>query len=214
MPPRWSRLWKIHGSLGWDIAGDTVIRTGQRNATQLIYPDHLKYNQITKQPYSALFERLREFLTTPDSLLICTGFSFFDAHITAVIDEALSANTHTAVLAFQYKSISNEENAVELAMRRPNMSVYASDGAVIYGVKGKWQPGQLPSDEWKRIRETFWSSSSHEGSFILGDFVKLARFFSLSQATGFRSLDETTVTDSKHESSSNEHSSADEKPDA
>lgn len=79
MPPRWSRLWKIHGSLGWDVVGSTVIRTGQRNATKLIYPDHLKYDQITRQPYSALFERLKEFLTTPDSLLICTGFSFFDA---------------------------------------------------------------------------------------------------------------------------------------
>jgi len=186
MPPRWSRLWKIHGSLGWDVVGSTVIRTGQRNATKLIYPDHLKYDQITRQPYSALFERLKEFLTTPDSLLICTGFSFFDAHITAVLDEALAANTHTAILAFQYRTLRDEKYAVDLAMKRPNMSVYAQDGAVIFGVQGKWQTGEPPSDEWVRIRNTFWNASLDGGSFILGDFAKLARFFALSQATEFR----------------------------
>ena len=187
MPPRWSRLWKIHGSLGWDVLGSAVIRTGQRNATKLIYPDHLKYDQITRQPYSALFERLKDFLTTPDSLLICTGFSFFDAHITAVLDEALAANTHTAVLAFQYRTLADEKYAVDLAMRRPNVSVYAEDGAVIFGVLGRWSPGEPPSDEWVRIRKTFWDASSKGGTFVLGDFAKLARFFALSQATEFRS---------------------------
>jgi len=186
LPSRWSRLWKIHGSLGWDVSGDTVIRTGKRNATKLIYPDHLKYDQITRQPYSALFERLKEFLTTPDSILICTGFSFFDAHITAVLDEALAANSHTAILAFQYKNLDEEKYAVDFAMRRPNMSVYAQDGAVIFGVKGQWKTGEPPSEEWLRIRSTFWDSSSENGKFLLGDFAKLARFFALSQAEEFR----------------------------
>lgn len=188
LPPRWSRLWKIHGSLGWDISENTVIRTGERNSTTLIYPDHLKYDQITRQPYSALFERLKEFLTTPDSLLICTGFSFFDAHITAVLDEALEANKHTSLLAFQYGVLANEQHAVDLAMRRPNMSVYAQDGAVIFGIQGDWRPGEPPSDEWLKIRQTFWGALPPEdttGSFLLGDFAKLARFFALSQASEF-----------------------------
>jgi SIR2-like domain len=188
LPPRWSRLWKIHGSLGWDVSGDTVIRTGDRSATKLIYPDHLKYDQISRQPYSALFERLKEFLTTPDSLLLCTGFSFFDAHITAVLDEALEANKHTAIIAFQYKPLADEKYAVNLALKRPNMSVYASDGAVIYGIQGEWKPGEPPSDEWLRIRRTFWEGSSSGNpvaSFVLGDFAKLARFFALSQASEF-----------------------------
>lgn len=200
MPNRWSRLWKIHGSLGWDVVGNTVIRTGQRNATKLIYPDHLKYDQISRQPYSALFERLKVFLTTPDSLLICTGFSFFDAHITAVLDEALAANTHTAILAFQYRELANEKYAVDLAMKRTNMSVYAQDGAVIFGVQGNWRPGEPPSDDWGRIRSTFWDASYNNGSFILGDFAKLARFFALSQATEFRHKHEVTDGEDLEES--------------
>jgi hypothetical protein len=195
LPSRWSRLWKIHGSLGWEVTDESIIRTGKRTATKLIYPDHLKYDQIARQPYSSLFERLRAFLTTPDSLLLCTGFSFFDAHITSVIDEALASNTHTAVLAFQYKKLQDEVLATKVALRRPNLSVYAGDGAVIYGVPGKWQPGQLPNEEWKHIRDTFWSHAGDagNGSFVLGDFAKLARFFALTQSLDFRATPEASA---------------------
>ena len=188
LPPRWSRLWKMHGSLGWDISGDTIIRTGSRDATMLIYPDHLKYDQITRQPYSALFERLRTFLTTPDSLLLCTGFSFFDAQITAVLDDALAANTHTAVLAFQYRPLAEEKAALKLALRRPNLSVYARDGAVIFGVPGTWQPGQPPTEDWESVRSTFWRLKSADvgGEFLLGDFAMFARFCALAQANTFK----------------------------
>ena len=184
LPARWSRLWKLHGSLGWKISEDTVVRTGQRDATELIYPDHLKYDQVTRLPYSALFERLRRFLTTPDTLLMCSGFSFLDAHICAVLDEALSANAHTAILAFQYRTLKGENSAVKLASSHPNMSVYARDGAVISGVTGRWQPGQPQNKEWEEIRRTFWRNASHDKSaeFLLGDFAKLAQFLALTQA--------------------------------
>ena len=193
LPPRWSRLWKIHGSLGWEISGETIIRTGSREATMLIYPDHLKYDQITRQPYSALFDHLRTFLTIPDSLLLCTGFSFFDAQITAVLDDALAANTHTAVLAFQYRSLGEETAAIKLALRRPNLSVYARDGAVIFGVPGTWQPGQSPTEDWQSVRSTFWRSEPAEfgGKFLLGDFAVFARFCALAQANTFKLEAET-----------------------
>ena len=188
LPPRWSRLWKIHGSLGWDVENDAVVRTGKRNATKLIYPDHLKYDQITRQPYSALFNRLKDFLLTPDSILICSGFSFYDSHICAVIGEALAANAHTSVLAFQFKNLAEESYAKKLAMLRPNLSVYARDGAVIFGAEGLWQPGQAPFEEWESIRKTFWrfGGSGNPGEFILGDFASLSKFFALSHAQEFR----------------------------
>ena len=187
---RWSRLWKIHGSLGWNIQDDTIIRTGQRHHTELIYPDHLKYDEIARQPYSALFERLRAFLTTPDSLLICTGFSFSDAHIAAVIDEALASNSHTAVFAFQFRQLENESAATQLAMRRPNLSVYAPDGAVIFGIPGTWQPGDPPNKSWESIRDTFWDRRSGDnGEFLLGDFARLTRFIALVRIDQFSSHD-------------------------
>ena len=184
LPSRWSRLWKLHGSLGWTVSGDIVIRTGQREATELIYPDHLKYDQVTKLPYAALFDRLRQFLITPDTLLICSGFSFLDSHICAVLDEALAANAHTAVLAFQYRLLDKETSAKKLAFSRPNISIYARDGAVINGVEGRWQLGQSANVDWENIRQTFWRYGYQDSpaEFLLGDFARLAQFLALAQA--------------------------------
>lgn len=139
---------------------------------------------MTRGPYSALFERLRKFLTTPDTLLICSGFSFLDSHICAVLNEALAVNAHTAILAFQYKALDQEVSATKLAFSRPNLSVYARDGALINGVEGLWRPGQPPNEDWRDIRQTFWreSPTGDEANFLLGDFAKLARFLARTQA--------------------------------
>jgi len=160
-----------------------VVRGHGREAAELVYPDHLKYDLTQKQPYSALFERLKRFLLTPDSLLLTIGFSFRDAHICAVLDESLAMNANSAVLAFQFQDIEKEEPAVKLASDRPNLSVYAADGAVIGGVPGKWRPGELPKN-WGSIRESFWASRwpKEPAVFLLGDFAAFARFCALAQA--------------------------------
>ncbi len=75
LPARWTRLWKIHGSLGWcSKANDEVMRTGKSHHTHLVFPEHLKYDQTQKAPYSALLDHLRAFLGTPDTALISIGF--------------------------------------------------------------------------------------------------------------------------------------------
>ncbi len=184
LPPRWSRLWKLHGSLGWALEAGSVVRGRGRDATQLVYPDHLKYDLTQKQPYSALFERLKHFLLSPDTLLMTAGFSFRDAHICAVLDEALAMNANAAVFAFQFQSLAMEGPACRLAYNRPNLTVYASDGAVVSGVPGKWHPGELPKN-WEEIRASFWGprKTGEPPTFLLGDFAHFARFCALAQAT-------------------------------
>jgi hypothetical protein len=183
LPARWAKLWKMHGSLGWALEDGAVVRGHGRAAAELVYPDHLKYDLTQKQPYSALFERLKSFLLTPDSLLLTVGFSFRDAHICAVLDESLAMNANTAVLAFQYQALENEEPVVKLASDRPNLSVYAADGAVIGGVPGLWRPGELPKN-WGSIRGSFWAPRwpNEPPVFLLGDFAVFARFCALAQA--------------------------------
>lgn len=194
LPPRWSRLWKLHGSLGWALESGSVVRGRGRTATQLVYPDHLKYDLTQKQPYSALFERLKHFLLSPDTLLMTTGFSFRDAHVCAVLDEALAMNANAAVFAFQFGSIAVETPACRLAYDRPNLTVYASDGAVVSGVPGKWHPGELPKN-WEEIRASFWGSRKvgEDPVLLLGDFAHFARFCALAQASELtRSVDPLT----------------------
>ena len=185
LPPRWGRLWKLHGSLGWAMKnGKELVRRGDRIATELIYPDHLKYDQIQKLPYTAFFDRLRKFLSTPDTLLISCGFSYFDSHISAVIDEALTANPSASVFAFQHSTLEKEQYSSELAKRRPNMSVYASDGAIINCISAVWRPGDLPSPDWAVIRASNWAESEVAAGncFVLGDFNDFSRFVALAQA--------------------------------
>lgn len=193
LPPRWSRLWKLHGSIGWAQETDVVVRGKGREATQLVYPDHLKYDLTQKQPYSALFERLRNFLLTPDTLLLIIGFSFRDSHICAVLDESLSMNANCAALAFQYRSLDDESPACTLAIDRPNLSVYARDGAIIGGVRGSWRLGNLPKN-WIDIRASFWGLAAPAmDGFLLGDFASFSRFCALAKATELRPNQESPV---------------------
>ncbi|WP_367345998.1 SIR2 family protein [Stenotrophomonas bentonitica] len=187
LPARWTRLWKLHGSLGWDSnAKGEVIRTGRSSSKHLVFPEHLKYEQTQKAPYAALLDRLRAFLATPDTLLITAGFSFADAHISARIDEGLASNPSASVFAFQYQSLDLETCARELSLRLPNFSVYARDAAVVSGIPGKWLvSSELPSKDWAPIRASYWAANSSTGvyEFKLGAIESLARFLAASRST-------------------------------
>lgn len=186
LPPRWSRVWKLHGSLGWKSDNGAVIRCGGAECNELVYPDHLKYDLTQKQPYAALFERLKQFLLTPDTVLLTTGFSFRDAHICAVLGEALAMNANAAVIAFQYQPLADEEPARKLAFEHPNLSLYASDAAIVGGVSGPWRPGDLPKN-WSEIRSSFWGTRGASKTFLLGDFASFCRFCALSYSSDISS---------------------------
>lgn len=180
LPARWVRLWKLHGSLGWwRSPSGTVVRSGNKSTTELIYPEHLKYEQTQKLPYTALFSRLRNFLLTPDTLLVSCGFSFLDAHISAVIEETLAANPSASVFAMQYGDLTDEAAASTIGKRCPNLSVYTSDGAVINCIPAPWRIGELPSKEWAPIRATYWEPRGDGDGmmFTLGSFQAFAHFF-------------------------------------
>jgi len=188
LPSRWTRLWKLHGSLGWRAnSRGEVIRTGEKHSTHLVFPDHLKYDQTQKAPYTALFDRLRAFLLTPDTLLIAVGFSFADRHISARIGECLDENPSASVFAFQYRPLDKETYASDIAIRRPNMSLYSPDKAIINGIAAPWLPGDLPTKEWEPIRLTYWGLDENEdgSKFLLGRFDRLARFFATSRTAQY-----------------------------
>jgi hypothetical protein len=187
LAPRWTRLWKMHGSLGWrENSSGEVIRTGNRDATHLIYPEHLKYDQTQKAPYSALLDRLKSFLNTEDTLLLSIGFSYADAHISDRISEALDSNPAASVFAFQFNQLRNEPSAQALAIQRPNFSVYSRDKAVVNGMIAAWRvPRDYPTKDWGPIRRSYWASPAvgDPEEFTLGDIEQFARFFANSRSS-------------------------------
>jgi len=186
LPARWTRLWKLHGSLGWcGRTNGEVIRVGGTSSTHLVFPEHLKYDQTQKAPYAALFDRLRTFLSSTDTLLISIGFSFSDAHVTSRIDEALAGNPAASVFAFQFRPLDEEITACDIARRRSNFSVYCPDGAKVNGTRGRWSlPTELPSKDWGPIRATYWGSpgAGKPEQFLLGAIEPFSRFFSASRS--------------------------------
>lgn len=179
LPPRWVRLWKLHGSIGWSqLENGEVIRLPECDVSTMVYPSHIKYSQTQAAPFSSLFERLKNFLMEPDVLLITSGFSFADAHISSKISECLSANPSSAVFAFQFKNLEFEEYAVELAFKTPNLSVYCKNGAVINSIKARWKIGDPPTKNWVSVRNEFLNNNNKD--FTLGDFKSLARFLALA----------------------------------
>lgn len=142
----------------------------------MVYPSHIKYDQTQSAPFSALFDRLKNFLLEPDTLLITAGFSFADAHISSKLTECMSANPSAAVIAFQYQKMEDEIYATSIAKRCPNISVYCQDGAIINGVQAPWVIGDPPSKNWHSIRAEYWG----DDKFLLGDFKLLSRFLAKS----------------------------------
>jgi hypothetical protein len=102
LPARWTRLWKMHGSLNWRLVnGKSVVRSDEKSADQsyLIYPSHLKYDQSRKMPYLAMMDRLKDFLLNNSSLLFMSGYSFGDEHINDIICRSLETNPSAHVFA-------------------------------------------------------------------------------------------------------------------
>ncbi len=143
LPPRWTRLWKIHGSLNWRLENETdVVRTDQKTDKQsyLIYPSHLKYDQSRKMPYLAMLDRLKAFLLAPSSLLFICGYSFADEHINDVICRSLEANPTAHVFAFVHGDLEAERYklACHCALATPNLSLLGFDKAIIGRTSGDW----------------------------------------------------------------------------
>jgi hypothetical protein len=173
MPPRWVRLWKLHGSIGWEKNSiGEVVRVSNSVNANMVYPSHIKYDQTQAAPFSSLFDRLKNFIMEPDSLLLSTGFSFADAHISSRLLESFLANPSAALFSFQFGALEQEKYAKEIAIKCPGISAYCRDGAVVNGIEGKWKIGAPPTKNWEQIRIEYFKGQE----FLLGDFKNLARF--------------------------------------
>lgn len=153
--PHWTKLWKIHGSLGWkEIAdGKKVIRKNEGKnidaASTLIYPSVLKYEESRKLPYVSLIDRLKNFIKQEDTILFTCGYSFGDEHINNVILNVLKESSSSHVIAFIYDktgtgnersySLSEGHDIVKMAKGSNRISVYACRNAVIGCRYGKWR---------------------------------------------------------------------------
>jgi hypothetical protein len=185
LPPRWARLWKIHGSINWWMTEKKQIRRSRDKIDGeqlLIYPSHLKYDQSRQMPFYAMLDRLRVFLRTDQCVLLVCGYSFADEHINAYLGNGLSGNPNASCIAMIYNDRSDVPKAIELAKRHANLTVLAADGGIIGTVDRNWLSNvktntpacsiavgtSLSTDRTKApIEQCKW---------LLGDFAALGNF--------------------------------------
>ena len=141
LPPRWARVWKLHGSLNWYFDSRRGVLRGSRKESQqqrVIHPSHLKYEESRRMPYLAMVDRFRTFFRQESSVLVVLGYSFRDEHLNEVMVQGLRGTQSAVVFALLYDKLSNYPNAVSIAQQRPNLSLLARDGGVIGGSRANW----------------------------------------------------------------------------
>ena len=191
IPPRWTRLWKIHGSINWQKGDDgAVFRVAGTAAAgkAMVYPSHLKYDQSRRMPYLAMLDRLKAFFREgahaqgfgPPVLVVC-GYSFSDEHLNEVLLDGLRGNRSAHCFVLAYSGLGDIRNLVEIAVRQPNLSVIAWDGAVIGTREGRYKVPESASgsdEPWHHIEKTTGAGATEDEEHMrsrMGDF----HYFSL-----------------------------------
>ena len=102
-------LIKIHGSLTWEKQdGGIILRKNKDSIIDtdkmvMIFPSSDKYAQSYQEPYFELFTKFQELINRPNTLLISSGFSFSDDHISKMITQALKNNNSLQLLVTDFK---------------------------------------------------------------------------------------------------------------
>jgi len=186
IPRRWSRLWKLHGSINWQRRDSGGVFRAQGHAAPgkaMIYPSHLKYDQSRRMPYLAMIDRFRAFFRTSDHMrglgppvLVVCGYSFADDHLNEVLLDGLRGNPSAQCFALVYGCLKDAQRAVRYASEQPNLTVLAWDGAVVGTRSGPYAPPSAVAGEhepWLATEVQAASGSTPEITVThcqLGDF--------------------------------------------
>lgn len=192
LPPRWARLWKLHGSINWyQIPTRGVFRglDDERGVKRVIHPSHLKYEESRRMPYLAMIDRLKAFLRQPSAAIVICGYSFRDEHINEVLVQGLQGTPKAIAFALLFDKLENYPQARNLASERSNLIVLARDGSVIGSHESSWlhrDPESVAAkgDQWVEWKpsDPNKEDSPLEATFRLGDFATFGHF--LRELTG------------------------------
>lgn len=196
----WTKLWKIHGSLGWDIeeSSKKIIKANKDGDKIIIFPSIEKYDNSKKQPYISYLDRLSKFIRNDDSVLFICGYSFGDDHINEIILSALSRTRTGCAISLLFDDFDEKSQIHSLAKNESSLSVYGKRNAIIGGKLGKWMLKSQPSlTDDIQVGQYFLQDAAvprnptgkgdeenpMTGDFLLVDFIKFVEFVSKNSFT-------------------------------
>ena len=189
-PKSWTRLWKLHGSIGWHLrkeeSGEKPRITRltdcepQIGEELMIFPSREKYIDSRRLPFLTYQDKLRKFCSQGEAVLFILGYSFSDEHINEIVFQGMRSNSRLAVAALIYgdklKADGSDklvlpDKLVEFGKINRNMSIYGPDKAVIGGIVGEWE---VTGKKSEGDLSAFWDDA--ESRFTLGDFKSFASY--------------------------------------
>ena len=90
--PNVFQMYKIHGSVDWELRDSQIIKTPLPNKPLIIYPRHSKFEASYDQPFIEMMSRFQLALRQPNSGLLLLGFGFNDPHIWQPVMSAVRSN--------------------------------------------------------------------------------------------------------------------------
>jgi hypothetical protein len=127
-------------------------------------------------PYLAMLDRLRSFLGRGQVVLITCGYSFSDQHLNDVITQGLRGNPTAICFTLMFDDRAKNSIAVENALKLPNLTLLAADGAVIGTVNRGWTPDAKPDHPMHCVAVRDPDDSHSYCSLALGDFKAFGDF--------------------------------------
>ncbi|NQU80461.1 MAG: SIR2 family protein [Bacteroidetes bacterium] len=188
--PSITKLWKLHGSLGWKYDEKTrkITRSLPDDSNIMVYPSFLKYDNSKKQPYVSFMDRLSNFIKEDDGVLFICGYSFGDYHINDVIINAIEKSNTSHIVIFYYDkgkkddepyySLDDDCEIKRIALTNKKISVYGMNSAIIGGKYGIWKlKDRIQLDEDAVLLDLFFEDSySEEGFLPKKSFTRIDEF--------------------------------------
>ena len=105
-------LYKLHGSVNWARAGDTILEKEQPEPDEacLIYPAGGKYQQSFVQPHLESMAQYLAAVREPNTCVLVVGFGFNDYHLAEPLLAAAKTNPHLRLIVVDPMSKENENN--------------------------------------------------------------------------------------------------------
>lgn len=92
--PNVIHLYKLHGSVDWEIRDHQIVKDENARKPLIIYPRVTKFELSYDQPYLELMSRFQSALRLPNTGVLVIGFGFNDAHLAQPFMSAIASNIH------------------------------------------------------------------------------------------------------------------------
>ena len=112
--PNVFHLYKLHGSVDWELKGTQVVKTLQPQKPLIIYPRYSKFESSYDQPFLEMMSRFQLSLRQPNTGLLVIGVGFKDHHISQPVMSAVRANVglKAAIVSPSLKKKGNENASI------------------------------------------------------------------------------------------------------